>query len=157
MSKEKQTVPEEKRFSLDNLHNIKDLHGELTLPLLCEHFEWYSRRYLITKLNEKKRSGQLTYGENFSNIKLLKPRSSKSADTLKRNELGRLKTWFYVQELYELTEDLNSGELKARERIKAHELRSKVLKNLTSDVAVEYAKQFEEKAGIKLPWQDIYD
>ncbi|HEL2080443.1 TPA: hypothetical protein TY904_001819 [Streptococcus suis] len=55
MSKQKQTVPEEKRFSLDNLHNLKDLHGELTLPLLCEHFEWYSRRYLITKLNEKKR------------------------------------------------------------------------------------------------------
>ncbi|NQF93088.1 hypothetical protein HO740_09225, partial [Streptococcus suis] len=52
---------------------------------------------------------------------------------------------------------LNSGELKARERIKAHELRSKVLKNLTSDVAVEYAKQFEEKAGMKLPWQEIYD
>ncbi|MEG3275886.1 hypothetical protein [Streptococcus suis] len=152
MSKQK-----EKQFSLDTLHDLLDKHGKLTIEILCEEFDFFTRRRITQKLNNKKRAGELTYGDNFSNIKLLKPRSSKSADTLKCNELGRLKTWFYVQELYELTEDLNSGELKARERIKAHELRSKVLKNLTSDVAVEYAKQFEEKAGMKLPWQEIYD
>lgn len=157
MPKKKQQIPEHQRFSLDNLHDLKDKYGELTLELICEHFEWYSRRYLTSKLAQKKAEHQLTYGENFSDIRLLKPRSSRSAETIKRNELGRLKTWFYVQELYELTEDLESGELKARERVKVHELRGKVLKNLTSDVAVAYAKQFEEKMGVKLPWQDILD
>ncbi|HFI0454324.1 TPA: hypothetical protein ACGOZD_000230 [Streptococcus suis] len=143
-----------KGFTIDALHDLQDKHGQLTIEILCEEYDFWSRRRVAQKLAMKRQAGILSYDKGFANIKLLKPRSSKSADTLKRNELGRLKTWFYVQELYELTEDLNSGELKAHERIKAHELRSKVLKNLTSDVAVEYAKQFEEKAGIKLPWQE---
>lgn len=157
MPKKKQQIPENQRFSLDNLHDLKDKHGELTFDLICQKFEWYSRKYLSIKMAEKRRAGTLTYGKNYSDIRLLKPRSSQAVDTIKRNELGRLKTWFYVQELYELTEDLESGELKARERVKVHELRGKVLKNLTSSVAVDYARQFEEKMGIKLPWQDILD
>ncbi|CVU77255.1 hypothetical protein [Streptococcus pneumoniae] len=148
---------ENKKFTIDNLHDIQDKYGKITLEILCKEFEHYSRRYLTLKLAEKRKRKVLDYGKDFSNIKLLKLRSGRSAEQLKRNELGRLKTWFYVQELYGLTEDLASGELKARERIKARELRTKVLKNLTSDAAVDYAKQFEEKMGEVLPWQDILD
>ena len=158
MSKKNTKGPKRKAiFTLDALHDLQDEKGQLTLELMCEKFDEYSRRYLISKLAKMRTEGRVSYGDNFSNIKLLKPRSEKSSEKLKRNELGKLKTWFYVQELYELTEDLESGELKARERIKAHELRAKVLKNLTSDVAVDYAKQFEEKTGKILPWQEILD
>lgn len=150
-------MAKKKHFTLDALHDIQDKYGKITLDILCEEFDHYPRRYLVSKLAYKKKEGQLTYGDKFSNIELLKDRSSQSKEQLKRNELGRLKTWFYVQELYELTEDLASGELKARERIKAHEQRYKVLRNLNNDVAVSYAKQFEEKMGMLLPWQEILD
>ncbi|NQM51641.1 hypothetical protein HO406_07935 [Streptococcus suis] len=68
MSKQK-----EKQFSLDTLHDLLDKHGKLTIEILCEEFDFFTRRRITQKLNNKKRAGELTYGDNFSNIKLLKP------------------------------------------------------------------------------------
>ncbi|MER0123210.1 hypothetical protein ABPH35_10415 [Streptococcus sp. ZJ93] len=144
----------ERIFTIERLYEIEDKHGELTLSAIMEELDFLSRRDITQKLNQKKRAGQIRYDKNYTNIRILAPRTMKNDVVIKENELGRLQSWFLVRDLYGLEDDLQSGQLKASDRVKARQLRYKILNSLQKS-AVDFAKLYEEQAGFTLPWQEV--
>ncbi|GGE34586.1 hypothetical protein [Streptococcus himalayensis] len=144
----------ERIFTIDRLYEIQDIHGELTLSAIMEEFDFLSRRDITQKLNQKRRAGQIYYGKNYTNIKILAPRTIKNDVVIKDNELGRLQSWFLVRDLYGLEDDLQSGQLKASDKVKARQLRYKILNSLQKS-AIDFAKLYEEQIGFTLPWQEV--
>lgn len=144
----------ERVFTIDRLYEIQDIHGELTLSAIMEELDFLSRRDITQRLNKKKRDGSIHYDKGYTNIKILAPRTMKNDVIIKDNELGRLQSWFLVQDLYGLEEDLQSGQLKASDRVKARQLRYKILNSLQKS-AVDFAKLYEEQGDFTLPWQEV--
>ncbi|MEW4354439.1 hypothetical protein AB1I63_06020 [Streptococcus pneumoniae] len=144
----------ERIFTIDRLYEIQDIHGELTLSAIMEELDFLSRRDITQKMNQMRRKGSIHYDKGYENIKILVPRTMKNDVIIKENELGRLQSWFLVRDLYGLEEDLQSGQLKASDRVKARQLRYKILNSLQKS-AIDFAKIYEEQAGFTLPWQEV--
>lgn len=140
-------------FTIDRLHQIADKHREITLEQLQVEFDWLTRRDITQRLNQMRRSGALDYQKGYKNITMIAPRSAKAEITLPDDELGRLQTYFLVSDVYELTQLIEGNGLKDREKLKACEQRTKIMLNLTNKTAIEFAKAFEERLGIRLAWQ----
>lgn len=130
------------------------MHKVLTMDILLEEFPMLTRKDIAGRLAKQRKNKEVAYKDFNKGIELLKARSLKAMAQIQKNELGRLKTWLYIKTAYGLIEDIDSGELKTKEKAMARKEIARIARDLNNPIATTYAKEIEEATGIHFPWQD---